>query len=83
MRALIGRVLSALVVYFRESPGSVSLFVSEFVLLLAHFGLSVSPTTLFQVGAVLVPIILGYFHVATRAQKRRAVEAAKAEVGRS
>lgn len=60
--------------YLRDAPGAVSLIVSEAVLLVAKVGLHVSAATVYQVGAVMLPLVLGYFHVARKASVKAAAK---------
>lgn len=69
--------LAAVVLYLRENPGVVSFVIGEAVIGLAHFGVHVTATQLAGVFAVLMPILLGYFHVA----RKSAVKAGTAPGG--
>lgn len=83
MSALLKKVLAMVLGYLRTSPGAVAFIASETVLILAHIGLHLSAKTMYQLMAALLPVILGYFHVAKQGQQRRAVEAVRAETGKN
>lgn len=65
---------TAAVVYLRDSPGAVALIVSEAVLAFTRLGVHVAPATLYQVGAIMLPLVLGYFHVAKTASAKAAAK---------
>ena len=70
--------IAAVLAYLRDNPGAVSLIVGEAVLGFARLGLNVSEATLYQVGAALLPLVLGYFHVAKKASAKAAAKRAEA-----
>lgn len=84
VKAAIAAILSYLV----ANPGAVSLIVGEGVLVFAKLGLNLSVNTVYALGAVLVPLLLAYFHVASKANApavaaRSAARKAKLEAGKS
>lgn len=57
----------AVLVYFRDYPGAVSLFAGEAAVVAASVGVNLTATQMAQGMAVALPVLLGYFHVAKKA----------------
>lgn len=60
----------AVLTYLRENPGAVAFVAGEGVILLAKVGVNVTSAQLSVILAVLIPVLLGYFHTAKKAQAR-------------
>ena len=62
--------LRPVVVYLRDNPGIVSFIVAEAAILAAKAGVHVTEDQLATVAAVLMPLLLAYFHVAKKASHK-------------
>lgn len=72
VKAALHAALVTALVYLRDNPGAVSFIVGEGVLLAAKVGLHVTAAQLGAVVAVTLPLLLGYFHLAKKAQVKAA-----------
>jgi len=63
------------IVYLRDNPGVVSLIVGEAAILAAKAGVHVTEDQLATVAALLMPLLLAYFHVARKASHKAKVRA--------
>jgi hypothetical protein len=63
---VLSKVLAAIAAFAKKNPAVVSYVVSMGVALAAHYGLHVTSTELVGIMSVLLTVVHGWLHVATR-----------------
>lgn len=72
--------ITAALSYLTLNPGAVALIVGEGLIVAGKIGLHLTATEIYSAGAVVVPMLLAYFHVAKTVQIKAAVAATKTAV---